>query len=266
MLTYLEARQARQGPSFTYEIIVVDDGSKDNTRGVVLDFTQRVGFDVVRLLRLSKNGGKGHAVKRGMLAARGSFLLMADADGATRFSDLERLEIQLDRILIPNFAPRAATPKSSAVSATAISDSLALATSGVGAAFGSRAHMERTVKRSALRTFLMKGFHMLVLFVAGGKIRDTQCGFKLFSRRAAAVIFSNLRLRRWCFDVEVVLLCRFLGVPIAEVDVTWTEVPGSKLRVMSVVHMALELLLIKVSYQIARVWRVASEIELGRKN
>lgn len=62
-----------------------------------------------------------------------------------------------------------------------------------------------------------QGFHFLVTFVAGGRIRDTQCGFKLFTRRAAALLYANQRLQRWCFDVELIYLAEQLGVPLAEV-------------------------------------------------
>lgn len=81
-----------QGPAFTYEVIIVDDGSKDSTAAVAMGFVQRHGVDAVRLLRLPYNCGKGRAVREGMLIARGELCLMMDADGATRVSDMEQLE------------------------------------------------------------------------------------------------------------------------------------------------------------------------------
>lgn len=92
IMDYLQLRRNKQGPAFTYEVIVVDDGSKDRTVQVVMDFSRKHGFDAVRVLKVQPNRGKGHAVRRGMLIARGDYCLMADADGATRFSDLEVLE------------------------------------------------------------------------------------------------------------------------------------------------------------------------------
>ena len=112
--------------------------------------------------------------------------------------------------------------------------------------------MERAAmaKRSPARNFLTWGFHLLVTTVAGGRIRDTQCGFKLFTRRAATLLFPNQRLQRWCFDVEVLYLADQLDVPVSEVPVMWTEMPGSKIRALSVVDMAFELLTLKLAYQI----------------
>jgi dolichyl-phosphate beta-glucosyltransferase len=81
-----------QGPAFTYEVIIVDDGSKDSTAAVAMGFVKRHGVDAVRLLRLPYNCGKGRAVREGMLIARGELCLMMDADGATRVSDMEQLE------------------------------------------------------------------------------------------------------------------------------------------------------------------------------
>lgn len=88
-------------------------------------------------------------------------------------------------------------------------------------AVGSRAHLEKEAlaKRSKLRNFLMHGFHFLVTFVAGHAVADTQCGFKMFTRRAAAVMYTNQRLQRWCFDVELLYLAQTLGVPVKEVQV-----------------------------------------------
>lgn len=88
-------------------------------------------------------------------------------------------------------------------------------------AVGSRAHLEKAAlaQRSKLRNFLMHGFHFLVTFVAGHAVADTQCGFKMFTRRAAAVLYTNQRLQRWCFDVELLFLAQRLGVPVKEVQV-----------------------------------------------
>lgn len=94
----------------------------------------------------------------------------------------------------------------------------------------------------------MKGFHALVYLVVGGSIRDSQCGFKLFSRQVARVFAANQRTTRFGFDVELVRLAQLTAVPMAEVQVTWTEIPGSKVRVLSMVRMALELAATLVGY------------------
>lgn len=89
----------------------------------------------------------------------------------------------------------------------------------VGASIGSRAHMEgdSVAKRSLLRTILMKGFHLLVVILCTKNVKDTQCGFKLFTRRSARVLFEVLHLERWSFDTELVYLAEHLDMPLVEV-------------------------------------------------
>lgn len=265
-ISYLQQRRNRKGPHFTYEIIIVDDGSKDGTASLGFDYVRRYGVDAVRVLRLPANRGKGHAVRQGMLRSRGALCLMMDADGATRVSDLDKLEAVLADIQYASYhrkqVTEAATPPADA------SGPLALVV-------GSRAHLKEAAvaQRHPLRNFLMIGFHLLVTFVAGSAIKDTQCGFKLFTRRAAAVLYANQRTQRWCFDVELLYLASALGIPVKEVAVDWTEMEGSKIRPTSILHMAWELLTIKAAYQWApllsvlglRGWNVQSELELQRK-
>lgn len=85
-------RLCLQGPAFTYEVIIVDDGSKDHTARVAMGYVKQHGVDAVRVLRMPFNSGKGRAVREGMLIARGELCLMMDADGATRVSDMQLLE------------------------------------------------------------------------------------------------------------------------------------------------------------------------------
>ncbi|XP_075562785.1 dolichyl-phosphate beta-glucosyltransferase isoform X3 [Pelecanus crispus] len=192
-LDYLEKRQ-KQDPSFTYEVIVVDDGSKDQTT-------------------------------KGVFSSRGKKILMADADGATKFADIEKVEEGLK-----NLQP---WPNQMAISC------------------GSRAHLEKDsiAKRSYFRTLLMYGFHFLVWFLCVKEIRDTQCGFKLLTREAALRTFSTLHIERWAFDVELLYIAQHLGIPIAEVAVNWTEIEGSKLvPFWSWLQMGRDLLFIRLRY------------------
>lgn len=240
-MVYLQARRDRMGPHFTYEVIVVDDGSRDTTREIVISFVRRYGFDAVRLLKQPANFGKGAAVKAGMLCARGCNILFADADGATVISDVESLEKALDAaaVLPPGAQAAARCGKR-------------------GMAVGSRAHLQRQAenRRHPLRNFLMYGFHSLVMLVVGGSIHDTQCGFKLMTRSTAQVLFANTRLQRWCFDVELIFLAQRLHVPVCEIPIDWTEVPGSKLKITSIVHMAWELLALLIGYRWLCLWHV----------
>lgn len=93
---------------------------------------------------------------------------------------------------------------------------------------GSRAHLqeETTAKRNPLRNLLMHGFHFAVWLLCVRGVKDTQCGFKLFSRRAARLLFMNQHVERWAFDVDLLYLARHLSVEICEVPVNWTEIEG----------------------------------------
>uniref|UniRef100_A0A8C0E2Q4 dolichyl-phosphate beta-glucosyltransferase n=1 Tax=Balaenoptera musculus TaxID=9771 RepID=A0A8C0E2Q4_BALMU len=199
-LGYLEERQ-KQDPAFTYEVIVVDDGSKDET-------------------------------SKGVFSSRGKKILMADADGATKFPDIEKLEKGLNDL-------------------QPWPDQMAIAC-------GSRAHLEKesVAQRSYFRTLLMYGFHFLVWFLCVKGIRDTQCGFKLLTREAASRTFSSLHIERWAFDVELLYIAQFFKIPIAEIAVNWTEIEGSKLvPFWSWLQMGKDLLFIRLRY-LTGAWRL----------
>jgi len=228
-LDYLKARKAAN-PSFTYEIIVVDDGSCDGTTDVALEFA--VGEDTVKVLQLQKNRGKGGAVRMGVLSSSGKRVLMVDADAATDINDLDKCDAALDK----------------------------LEAKGTGIVCGSRAHLEDEAKatRSMLRTILMKGFHLLVHFLCVRGVRDTQCGFKLFSRDAAMVCFCSTHLDRWAFDVEMLYIAQQLNIPIAEVAVTWTEIDGSKLSPLdAALQMGRDLVRINALYMLG-LWDISA--------
>ncbi len=260
-LAYLAHRRDRQGPNFTYEVVIVDDGSSDNTAHVAFKYVRKHGFDAVRVLRLPSNRGKGFAVKAGMLCSRGANLLLMDADGATRVSEVEKLEAKMKDLLLLS----SSTSTTSTSSDNNKNSNKNKATSqSLGFVLGSRAHLQETAmaKRTAVRNVLMHGFHALVTLVIGNEIRDTQCGFKLLTRPAARYLFPNQRLQRWAFDVELVSLAQTLKVPMSEVQVTWTEIPGSKVRITSIAHIAFELATIAVGYK-SGLWRAEGPQEVG---
>lgn len=206
--------------SNTVEIIVVSDGSTDDTESVVRSYKDSVlridPSNCLRLVKLGRNSGKGAAVKTGMARSRGMLCLMVDADGATEFgSGLSKVLKEMKNVFVQNRPP----------------SSLNDGRPPICAVFGSRAHMEdeSTASRSIVRTFLMHAFHFFVKCLCSSNIRDTQCGFKLFTREAASILSHNLHLRRWAFDTELVVMMERMGWPIAEVAVTWHEVEGSKI-------------------------------------
>lgn len=243
-LTYLEARAAANA-YFTYEVLVVDDGSFDGTYAAALGARRPASLSShceLRALQLSRNRGKGFAVRAGMLVARGRLLLMADADGATSIRDLERLERSLA-------GGRGGGPARSGV----------YGDDGVHIAFGSRHHLqdEARAKRSFILNVLMVGFDCVVWLLLGGRIHDTQCGFKLFRAEVGKHIFASLHLHRWAFDIEIAVLARLMGERIAEVPVTWVEMPGSKLSpVTSAVSMLRDIVATQVFYWVG-AWQPA---------
>lgn len=221
----------------------MDDGSVDGTKNVAYDFVKKYKVENVRLLVLGRNHGKGEAIRNGMLHSRGELLLMLDADGATKVDDLEKLEIQMFAVAKKELH-------------AACNSSLGLPDVPI-VAFGSRAHLEEEAlaTRKWYRNFLMKGFHLVVLLATGPGIRDTQCGFKMFTRAAARKLFTNVRLKRWCFDVELVYLCKWFGIPMIEISVTWSEITGSKVNLLSIPNMLWELVLMSVGYRTG-MWKI----------
>jgi len=218
-------------PLRTYEILIVDDGSKDATVTLALSLAQVHAASDIRIVKMDRNVGKGGAVRHGFLHARGERLLMVDADGASQFADLDLLWAAMDGV----------------------------ENDGRGVAVGSRAHMVKTeavVKRSAVRNFLMHGFHFVLRTLGVGHIRDTQCGFKLFSRKAAQQLFPSLHLTTWVFDVELLIMAQVLDIPVVEVPIAWREVAGSKLSLVSdSLGMLRDLIILRTNYALG-TWTV----------
>lgn len=170
-----------------------------------------------------------------MQSTRGRLLLFADADGATKFADLVKLEAGLRKLMPLDEWENPAI------------------------VIGSRAHLEddAIASRSFFRTILMHGFHFLVWLFAVRGIKDTQCGFKLMTRSAAQHLFNLLHVERWAFDVELLFLAQSLQIPIQEVCVNWTEIEGSKITpVWTWVQMGCDLFLIWFRYAIG-AWQIS---------
>jgi len=151
---------------------------------------------------------------------RGSHAIFADADGATKFSDVLALQASLSPT--------------------------------ISLAIGSRAHMVKSsavVQRSFMRNLLMHGFHLFLRFLGIRTIQDTQCGFKLFKREAINRIFPYMHCEGWIFDIEILMLAEKLGFGMAEVPVTWHEVAGTKMSlVKDSIMMAWDLIVLRGAY------------------
>jgi dolichyl-phosphate beta-glucosyltransferase len=199
--------QARLGPTLDrviayldevrpgYELIVADDGSKDDTRGVAE--ARAAQGHPVRVVALGQNRGKGAAVRAGMLAAKGERILFSDADLATPIEELVKLEAELDR--------------------------------GADVAIASRAARGADIKvrQHPLREMMGRTFNVIVRTAVLGGIKDTQCGFKLFTRAAAQDLFSRATIDGFAFDVEILWLAHN-KYKIAEVPVVWRHIDDSK--------------------------------------
>lgn len=232
-MKYINERK-NNDPTFTYEMIIVDDGSRDNTVEHALSWSSQYTSNNIRVLELSLNQGKGGAVQQGVLHSRGRHILFLDADGATNIYDIDKLQQSLITISNNNY-------------------------NNHGICIGSRKDLELQAisQRKWYRNILMYGFHVLVYILGGVRsIKDTQCGFKLFTRQSAKSIFPNQYLRRWCFDVELLSIAQSLHIPIAEISVRWQEVPGSKIRIFSSsILMARDLFILRIAY-LCGIWHI----------
>jgi dolichyl-phosphate beta-glucosyltransferase len=185
----------------SFEIIVVDDGSSDET--VAKTCAMIASHPHLKILVQPQNRGKGAAVKRGMLEATGDIRLFMDADHSTHIREAEKV-------------------------LTAIGE-------GSEVIIASRQHPESdiSVSQSWLREHMGKSFNFIMRSIVGLKIEDTQCGFKAFTAKAAEDIFSRQKLEGFSFDVELLFLASKLGYRIAEIPVEWVNEPNSRVRMIA---------------------------------
>lgn len=178
------------------EIVVVDDGSRDDTVAVA----EAAG---ARVLRNPGNRGKGFTVRHGMLEAKGEWALFSDADLSSPIEELEKLWSAVEK-------------------------------QGAAGAIGSRALDRRLVgvHQPLFREMMGRLFNLSVRLITGLSFHDTQCGFKLFETRTAREIFQRQRLHGFGFDVEVLFIAKRLGFRTLEVPVRWNDVAGTKVSLL----------------------------------
>lgn len=171
------------------EVLVVNDGSSDNTAAIVESFAAKDSR--VRLLQNGVNRGKGYSVRNGLLHARGNILMFTDADLSSPMVEAERLF-------------------------DAIRD-------GADVAIGSRwlQSSRQTIHQPLYRQFFGRCFNFVTRLIMRLPFADTQCGFKAFRRSAAQTIFQLQRIERWGFDPEILFIALKRGYKIQEVPVTW---------------------------------------------
>lgn len=195
---------------FNYEIIVIDDGSSDGTLSSISDFA-----DVI-ILKNEKNMGKGYSIRRGVLEAKGEYILFSDADLSTPIEELEKLlqEIEKNDIVI-----------------------------------GSRAYQESQIliHQPWWREKMGKVFNLLVQRFLIKGFSDTQCGFKLF-KNDCKKIFSLSRINGFAFDVEIIFIAKKLGLKIKDIPITWVNSKESKVNpIIAPIEMVIELIKIKIN-------------------
>lgn len=181
---------------YDWSVMIVSDGSTDKTETLVEDFVRE--HPRFSLLALRPNRGKGHAVRRGMLAADADLILFSDADLAAPIEEIEKL--------LPMIGPSASI------------------------AIGSRPLKESRleIRQPWYREMLGRCANRLIQTLAVKGIQDTQCGFKLFTKTAAQDVFSRCKLNGFSFDFEALMVARDLGIGIAEVPIRWAHQEGSK--------------------------------------
>ncbi|OGF58588.1 hypothetical protein A3B05_02170 [Candidatus Giovannonibacteria bacterium RIFCSPLOWO2_01_FULL_43_160] len=193
--------------AYSYEIIVVNDGARDNTADVVRNMERDIKN--LRFIDRKKNMGKGYTVREGMLAAYGRIRLFADADNATDISHFDKMRPFFDKGFDAVICSR--DPKD---------------------ALGAKQAVAQAWWKRALGN--MGNLYIQWMAVPG--IWDTQCGFKAFRDYAAEKIFSATKINRWAFDVEVLALAKRFGYKIGIIPANWVNDPRSSVKFMAYFH------------------------------
>jgi len=201
--------------NYDYEILVVNDGSKDKTAEVARNLTSQIKN--LRVTGYNQNQGKGYAVRFGMLEAKGDYRIFTDADNSTSIDQIEKMWPWFEK--------------------------------GFDVVIGSR-----DIKGAVLdppqpwlrHIVLGEGFKLFRKIVSGlWDIEDTQCGFKGFKKEAVRNIFPKCRINRFAFDPEILLVGKLMGYKIKEIPIYWKNDPESKVKFKSMIKMALDLFKMK---------------------
>lgn len=180
------------------EVIVVNDGSQDNTAELARAYAER--DPKLRLVENPGNRGKGYSVRHGMLQARGDVIVFSDADLSSPIEEMPKL--------------------------------LEALAAGADIAIGSRwmqAQLQ-SKRQSMARQLFGRVFNLLLRLILGLRFKDTQCGFKAFTSRAARAILPLQRIEGWGFDPEILFLAHRFGFKVTEVAVRWAHSDGTRIN------------------------------------
>ena len=194
-------RDYLRNQGFSWEVIVVDDGSSDGTSEVPGEIFSE--SEALKVLKNSRNRGKGYSVKQGVLAAQGELVLISDADFSTPIEEFEKLH-------------------------ACLKDDWDIA-------IGSRALMgsELEIRQAWYREGMGRIFNAFVQMMLLRGVADTNCGFKCFAREKVVPVFSKLTLDGFSFDVEFLFVAQKQGLKIKEIAVKWKDVLPSRVNVVS---------------------------------
>ena len=215
-LTLLDIDRYLSKQDYLYEIIVVSDGSKDNTAEVV-EKTKQLVKNLI-LIDNKENHGKGYVVKQGMLEAKGEYRLFMDADNSTKIDHLDLFwpEVKTNDIVIGSIEIKGAKIEEDA---------------------------------AWYRRFLGKISKYIIRIVAGiWEIHDSQRGFKLFNKKSAQAVFAKQTIMRWGFDIEILALAKKMKFKIKEVAIDWHNPSESKVNLSSYIKTFVELAKIKYNF------------------
>ncbi len=179
------------------EIIIVDDGSTDNTASFIEYEKENIG-DNIKIISYKPNKGKGYAVKKGVEKAQGEFILFTDADNSTPIEEFKKLFAGLQK--------------------------------GFDIAIGSRylKNSDVKIKQNILRILIGRLGNLLIQLLLVKNIKDTQCGFKLFKNKIAKNIFTQQTIYGWGFDMEILAIAQLFKYKIIEIPVDWYNSADSK--------------------------------------
>lgn len=221
-LNHIDTYITGKGKPELYFVVIVDDGSTDNTKGIVTSWIQQVSKNknCFELISYMPNHGKGYAIREAFLKTKTDIVLYTDADGASPIEEVEKLVNWID--------------------------------CGFDIACGSRILRDKDtkVRMSLKRRFVGLVFHLILRLCNLANLKDTQCGFKLFKASAAKDLAQNQQCFNYSFDIEYLFLAKKFGYKIKEVPINWYHVEGSKVNLLrDSIKMLVEVLKIRFVYK-----------------
>jgi dolichyl-phosphate beta-glucosyltransferase len=203
--------------NFDYEIIVIDDNSTDSSYYKILSYVSGIGSmknNRIRLFSNKKNQGKGFSIVRGLKESKKDYVLTLDTDLSSDISEVKKLlRNRKDNDLI------------------------------IGSRYLKTSELVK--KQSITRIFYSRAFNILVNLLFGLKVKDSQCGFKLYSQRLSKIIPKHCGIKKYSCDVEHLLICKVNGFNYKEIGIKWTDTKPQEVKFKQIRNMFIDLIKIK---------------------